>query len=45
MERIALPPLTGAVVSDFVEKSETPKRTTWLMTVREWARNRVLPSN
>ena len=44
-ESHALPSLTSAVVSDFVEKSKTTKRTTWLMTVREWARNRTLPSD
>ncbi len=40
-----LPSLTSAVVSDFAEKSKTTKRTTWLMAVREWARNRALPSD
>jgi Uma2 family endonuclease len=44
-ESHALPYLTSAVVSDFAEKSKTTKRTTWLMTVREWARNRTLPSD
>ena len=44
-ESHALPSLTSAVVSDFAEKSKTTKRTTWLMAVREWARNRTLSSD
>ena len=44
-ESLALPSLTSAIASDFAEKSKTTKRTTWLMTVREWARNRALPSD
>ena len=44
-ESLALPPLTNAVVSDFAEKSKTTKRTTWLMAVREWARNHAHPTD
>ncbi len=35
-----LSPVTGAVLSDFVEKSKSMKRTAWLKEVREWARGR-----
>jgi len=35
---VVLPPLTGAVLSRFVEESKRLKRTAWLKTVREWAR-------
>ncbi len=42
-ESLALPSLTNAVVSDFAEKSKSTKRTTWLMAVREWARNHAHP--
>jgi Uma2 family endonuclease len=44
-ESLALPSLTSAIASDFAEKSKTTKRTTWLMTVREWARNRARSSD
>ena len=44
-ESLALPLLTNSVASDFAEKSKTTKRTTWLMAVREWARNRTLSSD
>ncbi|MBA3425933.1 MAG: Uma2 family endonuclease [Rubrobacter sp.] len=36
-----LPPLTGATLSDFIGKSKSMKRTAWLRTVREWAREQT----
>jgi Uma2 family endonuclease len=44
-ESLALPTLTDAVASDFVERSKTMKRMAWLMAVREWARKHALPPN
>ena len=38
MESEVLPPLTGAVLSGFVEKGKSMRRTAWLREVREWAR-------
>lgn len=40
-ESIALSPVTSAVLSDFVEKSKSMKRTTWLEEVREWSRENI----
>lgn len=37
-ESIVLPPVTAAVLSDFVNQSASTKRTVWLRSVREWAR-------
>ena len=37
-ESIVLPPDTSNVLTDFVEKSTSMKRTTWLEEVREWSR-------
>jgi Uma2 family endonuclease len=37
-ESIVLPPVTSNVLTDFVEKSKSMKRTAWLEVVREWAR-------
>lgn len=37
-ESLALQPVTGSVLGDFVEKTKTTKRTDWLRTVRQWAR-------
>lgn len=37
-ESTALPPLTSAALTDFVEKSKIARRTVWLKSVREWAR-------
>ena len=37
-ESMFLPPLTGAVLSRFVEKGKSMRRTAWLREVREWAR-------
>ncbi len=36
----ALPPLTGALLSRFVEESTSLGRTAWMRRVREWARSR-----
>ena len=38
-ESTVVPPVTGNVLSSFMEKSTTTKRTVWLEAVREWARN------
>ena len=35
----ALPPLTGAAATEFLEQSRTLRSTEWLRRVREWARN------
>jgi Uma2 family endonuclease len=37
-ESAALPGLTTAVISHFLQRSETQKRSTWLRSLREWAR-------
>ena len=37
-ESIFLPPVTSNVLTDFVEKSKSMKRTAWLKEVREWSR-------
>jgi len=37
-ESIVLPPGTRNVLTDFVEKSTSMKRTAWLKEVREWSR-------
>jgi Uma2 family endonuclease len=37
-ESIVLPPVTSNVLTDFVEKSKSMKRTAWLEEVREWSR-------
>lgn len=37
-ESVALPPLTDTALTDFVEKSKSTRRTVWLKSVREWAR-------
>jgi Uma2 family endonuclease len=39
-ESVVLPSITGADLTDFVEKSKTTRRTVWLRTVREWVRGR-----
>ena len=38
VESTVLPPLTGTVLSRFVEKGRSMRRTAWLREVREWAR-------
>jgi Uma2 family endonuclease len=38
-ESTVIPPVTSNVLSNFMEKSTTTKRTVWLEAVREWARN------
>jgi Uma2 family endonuclease len=38
-ESTVVPPVTSNVLSSFMEKSTTTKRTVWLEAVREWARN------
>jgi Uma2 family endonuclease len=38
-ESTVVPPVTSNVLSNFMEKSTTTKRTVWLEAVREWARN------
>jgi len=35
---VVLPPATGAALSNFVEKSQSMRRTAWLKEVRGWAR-------
>lgn len=40
-ESAVLPPLTGAVISGFVEKVKSMRRTAWLRQVREWARGQA----
>ena len=40
IESVALPTVTGAVLSNFVEEGKQMQRTAWLRQVREWARNR-----
>ncbi len=37
-ESVVLPPATGAALSNFVEKSQSMRRTAWLKEVRGWAR-------
>jgi Uma2 family endonuclease len=37
-ESLVLPPVTSNVITDFVEKSKSMKRTAWLKEVREWSR-------
>lgn len=37
-ESIFLPPMTGKVLTELVEASQSLKRTAWLRRVREWAR-------
>ena len=43
-ESIVLPPVTNGVLTDFVEKSKTTRRTVWLQRVRNWAQKRIEPS-
>ena len=43
-ESAVFPPVTSHVLSDFVEKSKTTRRTVWLEAVREWARKRIEPT-
>jgi Uma2 family endonuclease len=38
-ESIGLPHVSSKVLTDFVEKSKTARRTVWLEKVREWVRN------
>jgi Uma2 family endonuclease len=38
VESFVLPPVTGRVLTDLVEKSKSMKRTIWLKSVREWVR-------
>jgi Uma2 family endonuclease len=40
-DSIVLPPFTSAVLTDFVEKSKSMKRTAWLKEVREWSRENI----
>ncbi|HWS81574.1 MAG TPA: Uma2 family endonuclease [Rubrobacter sp.] len=42
-ESIVLPPVTNGVLTDFVEKSKTTRRTVWLQRVRNWAHKRSEP--
>jgi Uma2 family endonuclease len=44
-ESIVLPPVTSKVLTDFVEKSKSMKRTAWLEEVREWSRENTSSSN
>jgi Uma2 family endonuclease len=44
-ESAALPIVTGAALTDFVEASQQMKRTVWLRRVREWVRARRAESN
>ena len=43
-ESIVLPPVTSNVLTDFVEKSKTTRRTVWLQRVRNWTQKRIEPS-
>jgi Uma2 family endonuclease len=43
-DSIALPPITSRVLTDFVEKSKTTRRTVLLKRVREWVRKRIEPA-
>jgi len=43
-ESIVLPPVTSTVLTDFVEKSKTTRRTIWLKSVRDWARRPTEPA-
>lgn len=36
-ESTVLPPLSGAMLSDFMDKGKSVRRTVWLEKVREWA--------
>jgi Uma2 family endonuclease len=38
---VALPSLTSAIVSDFIEESKTLERLVWVRNVREWARRQA----
>jgi len=44
-ESIVLQPVTGNVLTDFVEKSKTARRTAWLEKVREWVRDNLRGEN
>jgi Uma2 family endonuclease len=44
-ESIVLPSVTSSVLTDFVEKSKSMKRTAWLKEVREWSRGNTDSSN
>jgi len=41
VESFVLPPVTGRVLTDLVEKSKSMKRTIWLKIVREWVQNKL----
>jgi Uma2 family endonuclease len=43
-ESAILPPLSGEVLSGFVEEGKVLGRTAWLKRVREWARKRIEPA-
>jgi Uma2 family endonuclease len=40
-ESIVLPPVTSNVLTGFIEKSKTTRRTIWLKSVREWVQNNL----
>jgi Uma2 family endonuclease len=43
-ESVMLPPATGNLVIEWVDASQSMKRTAWLRLIREWARGRRLDS-
>ena len=43
-ESAVFPPVTSNILTDFVEKSKTTRRTVWLKMVREWARKPTEPA-
>lgn len=45
VESEVLPPLSGPVLSRFVEESKTLGSAAWMRQVREWARNHLRTSN
>ena len=40
-ESVALPEVTGELLTQFLAESETMKRSAWLKTVRQWAREKT----
>jgi Uma2 family endonuclease len=43
-ESLVLGPVTESALTGFIEKDKSMKRTTWLESVREWARQNTGPS-
>jgi hypothetical protein len=40
-ESLVLGPVTESALTGFIEKGKSMKRTIWLKSVREWARNNL----